>query len=834
MNFRRHLLHQLRQGPAPRPPWRHGLLLALLLLLLSLTAVPTAAQPASLPGLTLTAVAGYDGYYKAYGWLPVQITASNSGPAVSGQLRIITGSSGSGNNMAYTTPIDLPTQSSKQVTLYVYLPSHANRLAVQLVDRRGALLHAVQTNPLRAVEQESLLYGLVSSDGGRFTFLETVTAGRSSAAVANLSLPQLPDLAAALAPLDLLIFHNVDSGQLTPAQRAAVTAWVSLGGQLVVTGGPGWPQTTAGWGDLLPVTVSGSRSVADLPGLAAWAELPLRDPGPYVTAVAGLRRGELLLQDGGLPLLARQRHGRGAVYFLALDPALAPLRDWDGSLKLWAAVAAETPILPGWAAGFQRGFTAAQAAQIIPGLTLPSVWFLLFFMLGYIVLIGPANYWLVRRLKRRELAWITIPAIILLVSAGTYLAGTRLMGRGIILNELAVAFGHLESDTMRVHGLTTIYSPRRTSYDLVMPAEALVRPFGSTFFSGSGVGQGGDVAAMERDSQLIARGTRVDVGGLQSFVAEYHLPRPAISGQAALVLEPGGSLLLNVYLQNNGRWPLENGALIYADRLYPIGDLAAGATYEGRQTVTAGSPLTPLPYGPYGYYGPYGSPAANLIGGHMEQLVGGADYWNNRTLFVRYQLLEALLPDYGGSGVSHLPTGVVTLVGWSTGDSLQLPLDPGLNSFQTFSSALYFLEIPVTLTDLSAGAFTLPLPLLDWRVLDSEGLGGSWPGVTSFYLPTGQVDYEFRPTYRPDNRQLTSLRIRLASAAASGQPVPAVFLWNWTAAAWELVDDLNWGETAVVDFAPYLGPDLAIRLRLQNSSPFGYEIDAVYPLLEFN
>jgi hypothetical protein len=733
MNFRPHLLPQPRQGlaqprrgPAPRPRGHYGLLLALLLLLLSLPAAPAHAQESGLSGLTLTAVAGYDGYYKAYGWLPVQITASNSGPALSGALRITTGGAPSGSAVAYTTPIELPTQSSKQVTLYVYLPTHSNRLSLQLVDGRGAVQQVVQTNLLRSLDPGSLLYGLVSSDGGRFTFLETVTAGRPSAAVANLTLAQLPELAAALAPLDLLIFHNVDSGQLTPAQRAAVTEWVSLGGQLVVTGGPGWQQTTAGWGDLLPVAISGSRSVADLPGLAAWAELPLRDPGPYVAAVASLRRGELLLQDDGLPLLARQSHGRGAVYFLALDPALAPLRDWDGSPQLWAAVAAAAPELPGWAAGFQRGYAASQAAQIIPGLTLPSVWFIILFTLGYIVLIGPANYWLVRRLKRRELAWITIPVIILLVSAGTYLAGTRLMGRGLVLNELAVAFGHLESDTMRVHGLTTIYSPRRTSYDLVMPAEALVRPFGSTFFSGSGVGQGGDVAAMERDSQLIARSTRVDVGGLQSFVAEYHLPRPPIAGQAIVTIDPAGSVVLTAQLQNNGRWPLENGALIYGDRVYPLGDLAAGASYEGRHIVTAGSLLT-MPSG-----SPYNSPTASLISSHMEQLVGGPDYWNDRTLYTRYQLLEALSPDYGGSGVSHLPAGVVTLVGWSTGDSLQLAVDAGLNSYQTFNNTLYFLEVPLTLTDLSAGQLVHPAAAL-------AGVAYCWIakvwGAAGRYLP---------------------------------------------------------------------------------------------------
>jgi hypothetical protein len=273
---------------------------------------------------------------------------------------------------------------------------------------------------------------------------------------------------------------------------------------------------------------------------------------------------------------------------------------------------------------------------------------------------------------------------------------------------------------------------------------------------------------------------------------------------------------------------LENGALIYGDRVYPLGDLAAGASYEGRHIVTAGSLLT-MPSGSY-----YNSPTASLISSHMEQLVGGPDYWNDRTLYTRYQLLEALSPDYGGSGVSHLPAGVVTLVGWSTGDSLQLAVDAGLNSYQTFNNTLYFLEVPLTLTDLSAGQLVLPPALLAWRIVDSEGMGGSWPGITGFYMPTGRVDYEFQPTFRPENRQLTSLHIRLASAAGGSQPAPALFLWNWPAAEWELVADLDWGETAVADYAPYIGPDLAIRLRLQNSSPFGYDIDAVYPLLEFN
>jgi hypothetical protein len=809
-------------------------LLVILLSLFWLTAAPTAAQDEAPPGLSLTAVAGFDGYYKSDAWLPVHITVSNNGPAVSGELRIATGTAASSNLILYTAPIELPTQSSKQVTLYVYLPSHAQRLTVQLVNQQGATLFSAQTNTLRSLERAGLLYAVLSGDAGRLSFLETIDGGRPATAVANLTIAQLPDLPAALGPLDIILFHDVDSGQLTPAQRDALSQWVSLGGQLVVAGGPGWPQTTAGLDQLLPVTVQSSRSVADLPELAAWAGVPLRDPGPYATAVAVLRRGEALIQDGDLPLLVKQDYGRGAVYFLALDPTLAPLRDWDGNETLWSVIADNAPLLPGWAAGFQQGYAAAEAVQIIPGVTLPSIFIIILFMVGYVVLIGPVNYFVVRRLNRRELAWVTIPAIILLFSVGTYLAGAHLMGQNLIVNQMSVAYGHMDSDVMRVNALATIYSPRRASYDLTMPGDTLARPFSQEYYGGVGLGQGGDVAAMERDSQLIARRARVDIGGLRNMTAEFHRPRPPITGQAAVSVDASGNIVLTAYLQNNGDWTLENGTLIYGDSAHPLGDLTAGASLEKTFLLgsVAGGGTIPAPYG---YYG---SPAASLIQSNMEQFVGGLDYWNSRPLYARHQLLQSLLSEYygggsGGVGVGHLPVGVVTLVGWSDDSAASLAIDPGVANFEIYRTTLYFLEMPVTENYDAGGSLRVPRALLDWRVLDSEGFGGYGVGIAQFYLPTGRLDYEFTPTVRPNNAQAVSLSIILRpGSGGAGQPPPAVSLWNWQMEAWELVENIGWEETAVADFAAYIGPNQSVRLRLQNPSPFGYEIEEIYPLLE--
>ena len=90
-----------------------------------LTVSPVAAQegdqePSS--PISISASAGYDSYYKGEFWVPVQISVSNAGTAVTGRLEIRVGSSSARTNVIYSSPIDLPTQSNKRLTTYVYLP----------------------------------------------------------------------------------------------------------------------------------------------------------------------------------------------------------------------------------------------------------------------------------------------------------------------------------------------------------------------------------------------------------------------------------------------------------------------------------------------------------------------------------------------------------------------------------------------------------------------------------------------------------------------------------------------------------------------------------------
>lgn len=658
----------------------------LLLRLLPLWSLALLLLPATQDGaLTLTARAGFDGLYEDSAAIPVVVSARNDGPPIDGEFRVLVGGS-SGDPLVYSAPISLPTGSDKRVTLIAYAPSFSDALTVQLVSG-DQVIAETQTNRLNRVGADELFYGVVTPEPGGLAFLETIPGDRADAAVAFLTLDDLPEVSPAWNALDVLVLDDTDTGRLTTAQSNALRAWVESGGQLVVTGGPGGPTTAAGVADLLPVTIIGTESVADLPALSEFAGEPLDAPGPYVVTRGELIAGEALIEQDGLPLLARRSLGRGAVFFLALDPKAAPLAGWAGGEGLWRTIALNAPTLPPWAVGIQESsYAATQAVATIPGLRLPSVWQLVLFLFLYTLVIGPINFLVLRRLKRRELAWVTIPALVLLFSAVTFLTGFRARGNNATLNVMSVAFGSVEAERLRTQSVFGLYSPRRALYDVALPYDATAFPFdqGTNGLSPAA----GNLDAIVRAGDLTLRGVRTDTSEVATFIVESHQPRPAIS-VAATLWDDGDAI--EVVVRNEGNATLDDAVLIYGQKQMGLGDLAPGQeslVYLDLIGASAGLIPTPDPMFPGAVTIP------NPLLNDPSLILGTSDYFSDPVAYPRWQFLQSqyyfdstiplALPD---------PAETITLAGWLDGGVPAAAVSGG--AAEQMGVTLLLLEIPV-------------------------------------------------------------------------------------------------------------------------------------------
>lgn len=780
------------------------------------------AEPAP---VTVEVKAGFDGYYKGEFWVPVRVTVANQGPLIEGAVIINTGSSATQNNVVYRSPIVLPTQSNKEVRLNVFLPEFTRLLTVELVDESGRIITTADSNELDRLTLDNLLFGVLSPVVDELEELENAAGGRGDAAVAFLGARDLPELEVAWSGLDFLFIHNSDSGRLSNVQLEALEAWIETGGQLIVTGGPEWQKTTSGVRELLPVEPTGLVQIQELPSLEAVAEIDFRDPGPYLVTESRLLEGELLIHQDGLPILARRDMGRGAVYFLALDPDLAPLADWDGAEVLWSDIASRVRALPTWALGAKNSYSAETAISSLPSVALPSATLLFAFLFIYVLAVGPVNYLALKRMGRRELAWFTIPALIILFSGAAYLVGFRLKGNEVIVNQMSIVFGQAGDNRARVQTLIGLYSPRRSSYDLSLPGSSAARPFDPSFgiLAGSGNFDG-----VEQENETTLRGVRVDVGGIETFVVDTIRDPLPISGRALLSID-NNNLMVELNIENKSDQTFENAVLLIGRSVVPVGDMRPGEVKEVNKLISMGE-LPGVAEAPSSFStgsAPVSIPGSSgsLLSGYYGDLLGTPDYYTDPEVFGRWQLLQAIIPDFGAAP-NVIPQGTATLIGWTSEQQLEISVED--QDVRTEATSLYFIEMPVSHAEVSGQGIIIPEPLIEWQVLGQSGVYN--PQVTDLYLPHGWVEFEYQPWSEFHDFSATDLALSLEGATSdSEQPLPWIQMWDWREQAWITINDITWGRTEIEASQRYVGLKNNVRVRLQNDGNVGIDIRKIYP-----
>jgi hypothetical protein len=799
------------------------ILLSLLLSLFAFTATPVAAQDDS-NGITIDMTVGYDSQYKSEFWVPVQVTVTNNGPAVEGYVEILVPPNSGQDPGSFRSPISLPTQSNKRVTLYVKLSTGSGDIDLQLRQNDGTLVAETNSGSINRMNRNSLLYGVISPDGGEFTFLERISGSQADAAVALLTLDDLPETAVAWNSLDILILNDTDTSQLTNSQRIALESWVNNGGQLIITGGANWQKTAAPLADLLPVTIDGSQSVDDLPGLRERIGIEFRDPGPYVVATSTLRSGELIFRQNDLPLLARQTIGRGSVYFLALDPRLAPLLDWDGSEAIWATIASRVPNTQNWGLGPQNSYAATTAVSSLPSLTLPSILQLIGFLLVYTIVVGPLNYWVLKRRDQLERAWVTIPILVLLFSGVTYFTGFQLRGNDTIINQISVAYSQSDGDQADVYSLLGLYSPQRRTYNMNLPAGALARPYEENFGAPFN-NDNSDIGSITYGNEVTISDVRADIGEVVVFLAQSTQPAVDVSGTATLTLD-GTNLALELDLLNNSDITLETVSVLLGNSAVFVGDLppnertAVSETIRSSGTSVAGSP-----------FGGFNSGAP--LSANAETILDSFDFYNNRELFPRWQLLQSLeSTNFGNPGTFTLPPESVVLIAWSSEQQLDTSLSDA--DFETINTTMYLIEIPLEQNIVSGRDITIPISLLNWEPSANNNVYN--PTIQDLYLNGGWVEFSYTPWPEFQAMEVTELGFSLTQQFEDpSQLLPEVRIWDFEQGLWQPIGDPVWGLNTIAEFAPYVGPNNEVRLRLQdNNSQFGLGIGEFYPVLTGN
>ena len=190
-------------------------------------------------------------------------------------------------------------------------------------------------------------------------------------------------------------------------------------------------------------------------------------------------------------------------------------------------------------------------------------------LVAYIVLIGPINYLVLRRLDRREWAWVTMPVLIVVFSVGAFGLGRALKGSDTIVNTIAIVRGAAGAESGLGQVYVGVFSPSRRTFDVRVGGGALL----SNPISIQQQGVGAAPLDILLGDPAVVRGYAVGFGSLRGFRAEAALPVPKV--EAVLKLREGR---LEGTVTNASDETVEDAALVYGGSLAKLGDLAPGAS----------------------------------------------------------------------------------------------------------------------------------------------------------------------------------------------------------------------------------------------------------------
>ena len=581
---------------------------------------------------------GFADRYKVGLWTPLEVTLRGGSSGAAGRVRASLSDS-DGLNCSFDAACRVLPGEETRVVLYVRFGHEASTLSLEFLDEKDATLAAKTFNAPQSPPQDrfpdALRAGqrLIVSVGADPSGLEKVVPGTQGQAAQNVvatldSLARLPTCWQGYEGVDIVVVSTSKPEvfkDLSPrdARIAALEQWVRMGGRLVLCAGSRAEKALHAGSPLaafVPGRFDKSVLLRQTSGWETYAKsldpIPVSKPGEKVelpTPRLVNVQGKVEAREADLPLVIRKPQGLGQVIFVAADLDRGPIREWSDCSLLVAAVL-NLPLneQAGAAEGAAESYGYNDlAGQLRSALDVPrDVCLAPFFVVAllvivYILLIGPGDYFLLRRLGRgMSWTWITFPTIVVLFAAGAYLAAHWLKGDQLRVSQIDLVDIDAEG-TARGASWFSLFSPRGESFDLsVRPRLPDGQPPQQASLSLAWLGKAGNEfngmygpdtqnsAPAWGQSYSIAsslsaiRGVPIQVCGFQEFRAAL-AGRAADPGLDASLKDDGGQLSGTITNRLKGSDPqtkdgitLSHSFLAYEGWAYTIGTLRAGEQVE--------------------------------------------------------------------------------------------------------------------------------------------------------------------------------------------------------------------------------------------------------------
>lgn len=469
---------------------------------------------------------GFDNRYAPGQWTPVSVVVDSS-QAIEGTLEV-THDQPDGSDSLYTLDIEVAGGGRKEFHLVVPGPPEQRSVTARVVSG-DTVLGTTTAQPLELAE--NALFGLLG-DGG----IDGFAAEPSLVEMIPVRVTQAQlDLgASALSALSYVVASSDELDGLVPAHRDALDDWIATGGRLLVA--------------------------AEDPGAVVWPEAA----GSMRWSGGRVQGADLTFAEDRVGL---QRVGFGEVIVTQGRPSSLPREVIEAALRASPSV---------YSRGSQEFFNdfgpgTSADVELMNGLrrgggSMRLSWFV-GFLIVYLLLVGPVNYYVLRRRGHKELLWMTVPALALLFSGVAYglargsRGGTEAATAGVVI---ATEYGQ------EGRAVAVVSSGSGGERTYAFPTKAAVAPSFLPFFGSSQNGS----------TRLTAEGAQVIV---ETAPFAMHFARGTLDTFEGFIDAEVRADGRDMRYEVTNRTPhgLDDVTFVFGTQAIEVGELEPGASEEG-------------------------------------------------------------------------------------------------------------------------------------------------------------------------------------------------------------------------------------------------------------
>ncbi|MEW5706404.1 MAG: hypothetical protein AB1743_06360 [Actinomycetota bacterium] len=717
-----------------------------------------AQSSSSNKGLTITVNAGINGITKQGGWMPVAVTIENKGDPIKGYITVRPLTHGITSHL-YQQKVDLGHQTRKRLLFNTQLNYFGNsRIEAAFISNDEVLVKAVASY-LEIPPNHKIIIALLDQDSNR-QFFKDIASDQTNLKISYMEPQDLPFRDGSLSTVSSIVISGVSTSSLTKEQRSAILNWVASGGHLTVCGGSDWRKSTSGLPEeILPIKLSGIEvinrpiSIEHLTGKIGDIDNEASMPVPL--ALASRNTGKVTASSGDVPLIITRNFGLGKVDWVALDLTVEPFTSWRDNSKFWNHLS-QTPIEQEaqGVAHFDSFGNIGGAISSIPAMDLPSLSWLIPYLMLYIILIGPINYFILKRKGRKELLLVTIPAIILIFSLSSFTYAYGKKGGEIIVNQIDIIERFPDTGISKARSLFGVFSPSKRTYDISLPSNSSVTgmPVPGPLTPDNPSGR---TLIIEDGSRPMVKRMSLGMWSMRNLQMErYAETSPNLYGAVTFHENE-----LIISLDNRSKDEFNNVAVIVGGSAWDIGKIQPAKTLRITRNLKSRTIINPMQSSlGYRIYEPKMQP------GNRER--------RDETI-----MAETINHIFGYQG-EKLPKTPV-LIAWLDKPSERIGVIG--EHPRVAGKTVLISPLEVRFGDI----LTVPLGILNRRLISSTGSFGLDP--SGFFIGNGAVTLEY--SLPPNDRKFRADKLSLyisAFSEASGRLANdfTVEIYSWRAKSW--------------------------------------------------